>query len=101
MAHSKVLDVADLPVVAKATRPKPPNAGKGRVKGVPNKTTKALKDMILGALDQAGGEDYLLKQAKTNPGAFMQLIGKVLPTELKNQHEGGFTVHVTTGVPRD
>lgn len=75
--------------------------GGGRKKGVPNKATKALKDMILGALDQAGGQDYLVKQAKINPQAFMGLIGKVLPQELKNQVEGGFTVHVTTGVPRD
>ena len=28
----------------------PPNAGKGRVKGTPNKTTKALKEMIPGSL---------------------------------------------------
>lgn len=61
---------------------KPPNAGKGRQKGVPNKMTKALKEMILGALERAGGEDYLLEQAQTNPSAFMTLVGKVLPTTL-------------------
>jgi hypothetical protein len=70
-------------------------------KGIPNKNTKAIKEMILGALDKAGGEDYLFKQAEENPSAFMQLIGKVLPTELKNADAGGFVVHVTTGVPRD
>lgn len=99
--NSKVLDVAAIDVGKPATKYKPPNAGKGRVKGVPNKTTKALKEMILGALDQAGGEQYLLTQAKVNPGAFMSLIGKVLPTELKNADAGGFVVHVTTGVPRE
>lgn len=98
----KVLDIKDDALIATGKQRSMANLKRGHNrKGVPNKTTKALKDMILGALDQAGGEDYLLKQAKTNPGAFMQLIGKVLPTELKNQHEGGFTVHVTTGVPRD
>lgn len=60
----------------------PPAAGRGRPKGAPNKTTKALKEMILGALDDAGGQEYLLKQAKENPSAFMALIGKVLPHEL-------------------
>lgn len=44
--------------------------------------TKALKEMILGALDKAGGEDYLLNQAEQNPNAFLALIGKVLPTTL-------------------
>jgi hypothetical protein len=54
----------------------------GRTKGTPNKTTKALKEMILGALDQAGGESYLLQQAQENPNAFLTLVGKVLPTTL-------------------
>jgi len=58
------------------------NAGKGRPKGAQNKLTKALKDMILGALDQAGGEAYLLEQAQSNPNAFLTLVGKVLPTTL-------------------
>lgn len=99
--QSKVLDVAAIDVEKPATKYKPPNAGKGRVKGVPNKNTKALKDMILGALSDAGGQEYLVKQAKLNPTAFMGLIGKVLPTELKGQLEGGFTLHVSTGVPRE
>ena len=58
------------------------NRGKGRIKGVPNKATKALKDMILGALDDAGGQDYLRRQSIENPTAFMTLIGKVLPTTI-------------------
>lgn len=63
-------------------------SGQGRPKGVPNKTTKALKDMILGALDQAGGEQYLADQAEANPRAFLTLIGKVLPSEIKAEHSG-------------
>jgi hypothetical protein len=54
-------------------------AGKGRPKGIPNKNTTALKDMILKALDGAGGVDYLIKQAEENPGPFLSLVGKVLP----------------------
>jgi hypothetical protein len=64
------------------TKAAPPNAGKGRPKGVPNKMTKALKEMILGALDDAGGQEYLARQAKENPSAFMTLIGKVLPLQV-------------------
>lgn len=64
----------------------PPNAGKGRVKGVKNRVPGLLKDQILQALDEAGGVDYLRRQALLNPGPFLALIGKVLPTQL--QHSG-------------
>ena len=60
----------------------PPAAGMGRKKGTPNKVTKALKDMILGALDGLGGQEYLTRQGEENPVAFMALLGKVLPTTL-------------------
>ena len=62
--------------------PKVPGSGGSR-KGCPNKNTKALKDMILGALEGAGGEEYLQRQADNNPSAFLQLIGKVLPTTIQ------------------
>jgi hypothetical protein len=64
----------------------------GRKKGTPNKTTKALKEMILGALDQAGGEAYLLQQARENPNAFLTLVGKVLPTTLAGDPNNPVTV---------
>jgi len=54
----------------------------GRQKGTPNKLTANLKDLILGALADAGGRDYLARQAVENPGPFMVLVGKVLPTTL-------------------
>ena len=64
------------------------NMGKGRPKGTPNKATKALKDMILGALSDVGGQSYLARQAEENPVAFLTLVGKVLPHELKADLEG-------------
>jgi hypothetical protein len=57
----------------------------GRQKGTPNKTTAALKDMILTALDQAhedGSVAYLKAQASANPTAFLTLVGKVLPLQV-------------------
>lgn len=57
----------------------------GRKKGTPNKTTALLKDAILKAAANAGGGDmveYLTKQATENPGPFMSLLGKVLPTQI-------------------
>lgn len=67
---------------AKGTRP--PNAGKGRKAGTPNKVTGALKDLILQALSNAGGVAYLQAQAEKNPTAFMALVGRVLPLQVKD-----------------
>ena len=54
----------------------------GRAKGVPNKVSSDLKSMILTALSEVGGKDYLVEQAKENPTAFLTLVGKVLPKEV-------------------
>ena len=71
---------------------KPPNAGKGRVKGVPNRTTALLKDAILLAAEGAGGKDgligYLRAQArKKNAAPFLALLAKILPSQLSNDPE--------------
>jgi hypothetical protein len=72
------------------------NAGKGRVKGVPNKTTTELKEMILAALDKAGGVDYLLARAsdEKTASAFLTLIGKVLPLQVNadTKHSGSLEI---------
>ena len=71
------------------------NMGKGRPKGTPNKATKALKEMILGALSDVGGQSYLARQAEENPTAFLTLVGKVLPHELKADLEGSGNMTVS------
>lgn len=69
------------------------NAGKGRPKGSPNKTTALLKDAILKAAEGAGGEGgmvgYLQLQAVENPGPFMALLGKVLPMQVEGPGPNG------------
>lgn len=67
-------------MAAKKNMPRP--VGAGRKKGVPNQLTTELKDMIRGALDDAGGRKYLAKQANENPIAFMSLISKIIPKDL-------------------
>jgi hypothetical protein len=58
--------------------------GPGRPKGSKNKVPSQLKQMILTALDKAGGVEYLTRQAQENPGPFLSLVGKVLPTTLSS-----------------
>ena len=71
----------------------------GRQPGSQNKLNADLKGMILGALSDAGGRDYLTQRAIDTPAAFMTLVGKVLPLQVTG--EGGGPVWVITGVPRD
>lgn len=78
-------------LVTATEKRKPPAAGKGRPKGSANKVTKQLKDMILGALADAGGQKYL-KDCASDPktaAAFLSLLGKVLPSEMRMANPDG------------
>jgi hypothetical protein len=70
-----------------------PRAGAGRPRGSKNKTTLALKEAILGALEAAGGKEgsvgYLRRLAIENSSAFASLLGKVLPTTLAADESSG------------
>lgn len=63
------------------------NAGKGRPKGSANKATKAIKEMVIQALDKAGGVDYLITQSRDNPTAFLTLVGKIIPLQVNAEHD--------------
>lgn len=71
---------------------KAPNNGAGRPKGAQNKITKTIKEMIVEALDRAGGVDYLVQQARDNPVAFMGLTGKVLPLQITGADGGAIEI---------
>ena len=67
---------------------------------MPNKVTADIKAMVLGALDRAGGEEYMLEQAKNNPNAFLTLVGKVLPTQITGPNGGPVQVDAKySGLP--
>lgn len=74
--------------------------GAGRKKGSPNKITKDLKEMILGALENAGGIDYLESRARDpkTASAFLTLVGKVLPMTVQGAGPEG--EHVITVIER-
>lgn len=67
----------------------------GRKKGTPNKVNAAVKEAILNAFNEVGGESYLVRVAEDDPKTFCTLLGKVLPMEIANADEGGFVIKVS------
>ena len=61
------------------------NAGKGRRKGSKNKRPRVVQEMVLHALDYAGGVEYLKKVAEENPPAFLALLGKLIPRTVSGE----------------
>lgn len=59
------------------------NRGKGRKKGVPNKTTASVKAALIEAFDKLGGVKALVAWARTEKTEFYKLYAKLLPTEVK------------------
>jgi len=86
----------------KSSAPKPPAAGMGRRKGSLNKTTAIIKDAILQAAENAGGKGgmvgYLTLQAIENPGPFMSLLGKVLPTQIAGDPDAPLVHKIVTEI---
>lgn len=70
--------------------------GPGRPKGTPNKVTADIKGMILTALSNAGGAEYLERKANDprTAAAFLGLVGKVLPLTISNAPGEGFVITV-------
>jgi len=57
----------------------------------PGKFTRDLKEMIQQALDNAGGVEYLTERAQDprTAGAFLTLVGKVLPMTVQGPGPDG------------
>ena len=72
-------------------------AGPGRPKGVPNKNTGLIRDMVAAALHGAGGVSYLQERANDprTASAFLSLVGKVMPVQVTGA-DGGDIKHSIT-----
>lgn len=82
-------------------RPRSPLTGapvpNGRPKGIPNKQTKQIKDMVTQALERAGGVHYLVKCAH-NPktaAAFLSLVGKIVPLQVNANVDGAIKLELS------
>lgn len=66
--------------------------GPGRPKGVPNKTTMAVKEALSLAFEGLGGVNRLTVWARDNETEFYKLWAKMLPTEVKGDLGAGITL---------
>ena len=57
----------------------PPNAGRGRPKGSPNKATASVKAALEASLTELGGVQWFVQLAKSNPDAYVKLLLQILP----------------------
>ena len=69
-----------------AGEPRPENAG--RRPGSPNKTTAAVRDALIEAFERAGGVDFLVGLAETDPATFARLLARLIPNEVAAKVEG-------------
>lgn len=80
--------MTDSKIVPNSGKRKPPAAGKGRPKGVANKTTKAAKDAIAAAAEALGGADRLVDWVKEDPQNERVFWGTIYPKLLPLQVTG-------------
>lgn len=55
----------------------------GRVAGTPNRTTQAVKDALLHAFEEVGGQEWFIELAKSDPRTFALLLGTLIRHEFK------------------
>ena len=72
---------------------KPRPVGAGRKKGQVNQVTRDVREMIITALTEVGGIEYLVTQARSNPNAFLSLVSKVVPKEIDANISGNVTIN--------
>ena len=74
------------------------NAGKGRPKGVPNKTTVAAKEAIQLAAQGLGGTERLIAWAQEDPlnerAFWSSIYPKLLPLQVSGEGGGPLSVEI-------
>ena len=70
--------------------------GAGRKPGSENKITASVKDAILSAFEEVGGEKYLVTVARDNPAVFCALLGKLLPKQVTGEDGAAIRIAIVT-----
>lgn len=69
--------------------------GAGRPKGSLDKGNALIREMIVEALNGAGGVRYLEGVARTHPAAFLSLVGKVMPIQVAGDPDNPLLANLT------
>lgn len=77
------LDAPVNKIKTKGRRENLTNAGKGRPKGSLNKLTSTVKEAVEVAFTEVGGAEYLVTLARRDPRAFVTLLCKILPNDVR------------------
>lgn len=99
------LDEKDSKIIKKARHGgRRPNTGgyrkgAGRPAGIPNKIHADVKAGILEAFERAGGPEYLLGIANSDPRTFCGLLGKVLPIQVAGDPNAPISLTISWGKP--
>ncbi len=74
----------------------------GSRKGIPNKVNGDVKAMVLKALENVGGSQYLTEQAIENPKAFLSLLARIIPTQIQGDPDNPLVaaVHYIANIPK-
>ncbi len=70
----------------------------GRPKGSKNKSTAAVKTLLLAVNEKLGGEKAMLEWAKDNPTEFYKLLGRLIPQEVSGPDGGDIPVRASLSV---
>jgi hypothetical protein len=60
-----------------------------------------MREIIMVAFTKAGGCDYLVRQSKEEPKAFMALLGRVVPQEVSVHLGGGIDLGEAMRIAQD
>ena len=80
---------------------KPGERRGGRQRGTPNKISGTVREMVLEALAEKGGTEWLKEQMDWNPAAYMALLGKVLPMQVTGAQEGPLVIRWSDGTEQE
>jgi hypothetical protein len=86
-----------------STKSSAPKGGKrpgaGRPKGSLDKGNAQIRELIVEALAEVGGAQYLAELAKSHPAAFCGLLGRVIPLQVTGEGGGAVqhAIRVTFG----
>lgn len=68
-------------------------AGSGRKAGTPNRITRKVREALIAAFDELGGEEYLVQLGRDDPATFARLLSRLIPNVIAARMDRDEVVH--------